>query len=112
MQETCSEMSKNASDIADLLETVALAITNNDPDSFGGWVIDNTRANMAALALLEQRNRRPKWSNIGCVAHGTHSSMKDFANPKTSRGRYATDYGVQFIADTGWKDNAAQLAAY
>jgi hypothetical protein len=91
-------MRKTSSDIAQCLEEVALKIANDTPGSFAGWVIDNTRANMAALDILEQS--QPAWINLGCVAHGTHSAMKDFAEQKKTRGRYAAEFGVKWLEDT------------
>lgn len=49
----CSSMRKSGSEIATVREEVALRIVNDKADQFAGWVIDNTRANLAALDLLE-----------------------------------------------------------
>jgi hypothetical protein len=79
------------------LHQVASKISAGRPGSFAGWVIDNTRANMAAVNILD--STQPSWINLGCVAHGTHSAMKDFAEHKKTRGRYASEFGVQWIQD-------------
>jgi hypothetical protein len=51
----CSAMRKHAQDIADLLESVAFDIMGGKGNAggFGGWVLDNTKANMSAIEILE-----------------------------------------------------------
>jgi hypothetical protein len=101
-------MRKASQEISQLLEEVALKISDGRPGSFAGWVIDNTRANMAAVNILE--TKQPTWINLGCVAHGTHSAMKDFAEHKKTRGRYASEFGVPWIQDV--VKNSCSIANY
>jgi hypothetical protein len=75
----CSAIRKDGDGIACELENIGVAIMGGEEraEEFGGWCIDNTKANMKGLQIL--RETRPEWIGLGCVAHGAHSAMKDFA---------------------------------
>jgi hypothetical protein len=92
-------MRKHGQDIADLLESVAFEIMGgkDNASGFGAWVLDNTKANMLAIEILE--DRQPEWINVGCIAHGTASAIKDFCSFQKTKGRNSTTYGVEWLHD-------------
>jgi hypothetical protein len=53
----CTDLWKNAQGIANLLEEMAVGIMGGEDRAhrFAGWVMDNTRANVAAMSILEER---------------------------------------------------------
>jgi hypothetical protein len=60
-------------------------------DKFGGWTLDNTKANKSVLKILAEKEESEKWINVGCIAHGLALAMKDFCNYKAGSGRSAKD---------------------
>lgn len=73
----CSEMRKDGSSIAALLDEQATLMTGGDPSRLAGWLLDNTKANWTAMMLLQ--DKYPEWIMRGCLAHGLSLAMKDFA---------------------------------
>jgi Protein of unknown function (DUF 659) len=71
----CSEQRKDASAIAAQLKAMAIIMTSNQPDRLTGWLLDNTKANWAAMKELQLAF--PKWFMRGCIAHGLALAMKD-----------------------------------
>jgi hypothetical protein len=92
-------MRKHGIDIANLLESVAFEIMGGETSAsgFGGWVLDNTKANMSAIEILEDRH--PEWINVGCIAHGTASAIKDFCDFHKTKGRNSLTWGVEWLHD-------------
>jgi hypothetical protein len=84
-------------DVADLQESVAIDIMGGKDNAggFGGWVLDNTKANMSAVEILEETH--PEWMNVGCIAHGTASAIKDFCSFQKTKARNSTTYGVEWL---------------
>ena len=63
----CSSMRKDGEAIATLLDEQASLMTANNPSRFAGWLLDNTKANWAAMGLLQAKY--PDWIMRGCIAH-------------------------------------------
>jgi Protein of unknown function (DUF 659) len=74
----CSALRKDGAGIADLLEKQAIAMTDGAPTRFAGWLLDNTKANWAAIKLLNEKY--PGWINRGCAAHSFSLTMKDLTS--------------------------------
>ena len=72
----CSTMRKDGEAIAALLDEQACLMTADNPARFAGWLLDNTKANWAAMGLLQEKY--PDWIMRGCNAHGLSLAMKDF----------------------------------
>jgi hypothetical protein len=75
-------VTKDAAWIANLHKEVMLEVTAGDHYRLLGFVMDNTRANRAAMVLL--RNEFKHLINIGCQAHGLSLLIKDMAKDKSS----------------------------
>jgi hypothetical protein len=71
----CSEQRKDASAIAAQLKAMAITMTSNQPHRLTGWLLDNTKANWAAMKELQ--TAFPKWIMRGCIAHSLALAMKD-----------------------------------
>ena len=95
----CSETRKDAEGIATLLQEIGTNIVGGEEnaDRFGGWTLDNTRTNMAALKILEEKQEL--WCNQGCISHGLSLSMKDFCTSTVTAGRYPFRYGCEWLAE-------------
>jgi hypothetical protein len=105
----CVEMRKSGPDIANLLHEVGKEIMSDRRlHEFGGWTLDNTKANCAAmreLALLV-----PEWVNVGCIAHGMNVVVRDFCKVVKSSGRGATTFGVEWMEDANERVNTIVTA--
>jgi hypothetical protein len=90
---------KNAEGIAEILEGMARKMTSGNPDKLVGWVMNNTKANWAAMRMLQEKF--PVWIMRGCLAHGLNALMKDICRFKKGQGAKAKDntWGLQW-ADT------------
>lgn len=106
----CSDLRKDAVGIADVLSKVGTAIMGGaeHASGFAGWVLDNTRSNHAAMRLLEEK--QPNWANLGCIAHGSALAMKDLCKHGRTKGRYSTEWGVEWLAQLN--DDANTVANY
>lgn len=107
----CGEMRKSGKDIANLLHKVGQQImseTDRPLSDFGGWTVDNTKANYAAITELA--DMVPEWVNIGCAAHGMNLAMKELCKVTKTRGRYASTFGVSWMADV--TEHANTVANY
>jgi hypothetical protein len=95
----CSGTRQDAQGIALLLSEVGCEVMGGKEHApiFAGWTLDNTRANRAAMSLLEVEH--PSWVCVGCSAHGVHLAMKDFCKHSFSRGRTTVEWGVKWLAD-------------
>lgn len=71
----CAALRKDGPAIAAQLEEQAQRMTAGQPERLAGWVLDNTKANWAAMALLQLAH--PDWIMRGCLAHGLSLAMKD-----------------------------------
>jgi hypothetical protein len=103
----CSDVRKVAAGISELLSTTGAEIMGGEAQAsgFGGWTVDNTRTNMAALSRLEVS--RPTWICVGCIAHGLSLAITDFAGQmKSTKGRGSQTFGCQWLADTNHAANA------
>jgi hypothetical protein len=60
----CSDVRKNKEGIAELLKETAVEIMGSEENAaqFGGWTIDNTRTNKAAISILE--DKRPDCNSM------------------------------------------------
>jgi hypothetical protein len=89
-------MRKDGAAIADLLLRVGIEIMGGVEGAgrFGGWCLDNTKANITAISILAEHDKQPAWVNTGCIAHGTALAMKDFCTVKKTSGRYSRMWGV------------------
>jgi hypothetical protein len=94
-----SRLQCHGQDTSDLLESVAIDIMGGKDNAggFGGWVLDNTKANTSAVEILEERH--PEDINVRCIAHGTASAIKDFCSFQKTKGRNSTTYGVEWLYD-------------
>jgi hypothetical protein len=94
----CTDMRKNSEGIAEFLSATGAEIMGGEEHAgkFAGWTVDNTRANIAALRILEKD--RPAWANQGCIAHGLALAMKDFCKVTRTGGRYSRQYGCDWIS--------------
>lgn len=103
----CSDIRKNKEGIAELLEETAVKIMGGEEKAaqFGGWTIDNTRTNKAAISILE--DKRPDWINLGCVAHGTALAIKDFCKVVKTGGRNSTTFGCKWLKEVNDEANEA-----
>jgi hypothetical protein len=103
----CTDLRKNAEGIANLLEEMAVGIMGGEDDAhrFAGWVMDNTRANVAAMSILEER--RPEWVSVGCTGHCAALAMKDFCKFFKTSGRYSSSWGVEWLDTTNRDANTA-----
>ena len=70
---------------------------------FGSWVLDNTNANMSAIAILEERH--PEWINVGCTAHGTSSAIKGLCDYRKTEGYRSITWGVEWLSDVCKQSN-------
>jgi hypothetical protein len=106
----CSSVRKNAAGIAQILDEAGIDIVGGEVHAadFGGWCVDNTRANMAALSILAEE--RPAWVNTGCIAHGLALAMKDMCRVQRTSGRYSTTWGCEWLAQVN--DSANTVANY
>jgi hypothetical protein len=100
-------MRKDAIAIAELLLDVGTEIMGSVERAgrLGGWCLDNTKANMKAMRILAQPDKRPMWVNVGCIAHGTALAMKDFCTVRKTAGRHSITWGVPWLADINDKAN-------
>jgi hypothetical protein len=73
---------KDAAWIAKLHKELMLEVTAGDQHRLLGFVMDNTKANRAAMVLLS--NEFKHLINIGCQAHGLSLMIKDMAKDKSS----------------------------
>jgi hypothetical protein len=64
---------------------------------FGGWALDNTKVNYAAMRALVLLV--PEWVNVGCIAHDMNLAVRNFCKVVKSRGRGATTFGVEWMQD-------------
>jgi hypothetical protein len=80
-------VTKDAAWIAATHEELADEVTNGRPRLLNGLLMDNTKANLAAMRLLQQRH--PYWLLVGCQGHGFSLLLKDFAN--TSKTTWAAE---------------------
>jgi hypothetical protein len=103
----CTDLRKNAEGIANLLEEMAVGIMGGEDAAhrFAGWVMDNTRANVAAMGILEER--RPEWVSVGCTGHCAALAMKDFCKFLKTSGRYSSSWGVEWLDATNRDANTA-----
>jgi hypothetical protein len=76
---------KNAEGIAEILEGMACKMTSGNPEKLVGWVMDNTKANWAAMCMIQEKF--PVWIMRGCLAHGLNALMKDICCNKSSELR-------------------------
>lgn len=83
----CSAVRKDADGIADMLIDAAEKMTGGECSRVAGWILDNTKANWAAMKKLAAEH--PDWIMRGCIAHGLALSMKDFTKFTAGRGRTA-----------------------
>jgi hypothetical protein len=103
----CSDIRKNKEGIAELLEETAVKTMGSEQNAaqFGGWTIDNTRTNKAAISILE--NKRPDWINLGCVAHCTALAIKDFCKVVKTGGCTSTTFGCKWLKEVNDEANEA-----
>ena len=94
---TAAGVTKDAEWIANLHEEMMLDITGGDPYRLLGFLMDNTKANRAAMRRLEAMY--PHLLNVGCQAHGMSLLVKDIHRILTggSNTNYFTD--AQTVAD-------------
>ena len=71
----CSALRKDATGIADILNEQANLMTDGKPERLAGFLLDNTKANWAAMKILQEEH--PEWIMRGCIAHGLSLAMKD-----------------------------------
>lgn len=89
---------KDAGGIAEALITQAHAIAEQldcSPERLASWVLDNTKANHAAMRIVSQRY--PMWVMRGCAAHGLALALKDLCRHKVGAGRAQT-WGCKWLA--------------
>jgi hypothetical protein len=75
---------KDADFIANLHTKLAKDLTDDEPQKLIGVIMDNTKANVAAMKLLEERH--PTWLATGCVAHALNLLVKDMGNDSKCPG--------------------------
>jgi hypothetical protein len=80
----CSSMRKDADGIAQMLNNAAEAMSGGDFSHIAGLVLDNTKANWAAMKQLSALH--PDWIMRGCIGHGLALAMKDFTTHTPGRG--------------------------
>lgn len=83
----CSAVRKDADGIADMLLDAAEKMSGGDCGRIAGWILDNTKANWAAMKQLATEH--PDWIMRGCIAHGLALAMKDFTKFTAGRGQAA-----------------------
>jgi hypothetical protein len=88
--------------IVDTHEQIAEQLTGGDDSKIYGFVMDNTKANRAAMQQLEKEH--PQWLNIGCQAHNLSLLIKDFMKPAS---KYNSSLRGGCIGEV--LDNARQL---
>jgi hypothetical protein len=76
----CAGMRKDSPAIAEYLEGQAKGLTGGDLRRMAGFVLDNTKANWAAMKIVAAKH--PYWIMRGCIAHGLSLCMKDFTSFK------------------------------
>jgi hypothetical protein len=74
-------VTKDALWIAELHEQLAAELTKDTDAELAGMLMDNTKANRAAMHLL--RCKHPEWVFIGCQGHALSLLLKDFAGKST-----------------------------
>jgi hypothetical protein len=67
--------SKTAEWIKQFHLRVAQELAPDQPEQLLGFVMDNTKANRAAMDLLSEHC--PRWILVGCMSHGNNLTMKD-----------------------------------
>jgi hypothetical protein len=65
--------------IVETHEQIAAELTGGDDSKIYGFMMDNTKANRAAMQQMEDNH--PQWLNIGCQAHNLSLLVKDFIKP-------------------------------
>jgi hypothetical protein len=65
---------------------------------FGGWTLDNTKANHSAMKELASKEASRKWINVGCIAHSMATTMKDFCSYSPGRGSKPQNFGVKWLS--------------
>jgi hypothetical protein len=71
---------KDAQWIAGMHEAAADELTKGRPWLLLGVLMDNTKANLSAMRILQERH--PNWVLLGRQGHGLLLLLKDFANSK------------------------------
>jgi hypothetical protein len=102
----CSDVRKDAAGISELLSTMGAEIMGGEAQAsgFGGWTVDNTRTNMAALSRLKVS--WPTWICVGCIAHGLSLAIKDFAGQiKSTKGHASQTFGCPWLLDNNHAAN-------
>jgi hypothetical protein len=83
---TAAGVIKDALWLTDTFKRVINEVTGNRPERLLGVLQDNTKANRAALVLLEEWC--PLLINLGCQAHGLSLLLKDLGkNPSSIVGK-------------------------
>lgn len=92
-----SDERKDDAGIAKILSVAGNDIMGGEDSAadFGGWCIDDTKANRSAIRLLEAAH--PTWVNTTCVAHGGALALKDFFKVVKNIGRDSKTYGCAWI---------------
>jgi hypothetical protein len=78
---TAAGVTKDISWIVDTFKDVIMVTTNSQPSRLVGLLLDNTKANRAALLKLEEWC--PQLLGVGCQAHGLSLFIKDAAKDNT-----------------------------
>jgi hypothetical protein len=65
----CIDLQRNAEGLAVLLDEMVVGVMGEEDQAhrFAGWVMDNARATVAAMSILEEQ--RPDWASVGCTEH-------------------------------------------
>lgn len=87
---------KSGDAIAAILESMACQMTSGNMDKLIGWILDNTKANWAAMQKLQ--SKYPKWLMRGCLAHSLNALMKDICTYKKGTGQRAREstFGLEW----------------
>jgi hypothetical protein len=105
-------MRKDSHGISELLYETDCSIVGREDHGhmFGGWTLDNTKANMKALRALseDEDSKSCKWIDVGCTAHGLALAMKDFCKNDASKGSTAeqNSWGLRWLTDVNRNANA------
>jgi hypothetical protein len=74
----CTEFCHDGRGIAEVLLEVGCNVVGGKEHAskFGGWTLDNTKANHSAMKELAGNEVSKKWINVGCIAHSLEFSHR------------------------------------